>query len=224
MPTLAGYDRGMSHIYETTMSPSKYELLAAWLPSQPWFSGNAARLKPVGAYRFDDPEGEVGLEGHLFTAGNSTVFHVPLSYRGAPLEGGEEFLVGTSEHGVLGTRWISDAVGDPVFRAALANVITQHGTGSREFIETKDGTRTERDPSVRVVGNGHKGADVPELWAARVTELGQATVAETEFASLAVHRVVDLETPLGDDPEGITSLRGSWDSHPERVLLASLQV
>ena len=211
----------MSIIYRTTLTPSKYELLAAWLPRQSWFMGDAARLEPVGAYRFDDPEGDVGIEGHLFTAGDETVYHVPLSYRSASLEGGEEFTVGTMEHGVLGTRWAIDAIGDPVFRAVLAAAIAQGSTGSREFTEDADGTRAEREPTVRVRGTGESSAEVPELAAVRVLQEGAASIAETEFALLAVHRTPSRDA--GDDPEGTRSLRGSWAGQSD-ALLASLRV
>jgi hypothetical protein len=43
-----------------------------------------------------------------------TTYFVPLAYRGAPLPGAEQGLLGTSEHGVLGLRWIYDAAHDPV--------------------------------------------------------------------------------------------------------------
>ncbi len=50
------------------------------------------------------------------TSGGAPVsYHVPLTYRGAPLDGaGEEALVGTAEHGVLGRRWVYDGVHDPL--------------------------------------------------------------------------------------------------------------
>jgi hypothetical protein len=51
----------MAVMHPTTLVPSKLELLAAWLPSQPWFDGDASRLESLGAYRFDDPVGDVGL-------------------------------------------------------------------------------------------------------------------------------------------------------------------
>ncbi|WP_336660698.1 CG0192-related protein [Leucobacter sp. USHLN153] len=211
----------MSIIHRTTLSPSKYELLAAWLPKQPWFTGDATALAPIGAYRFDDPEGEVGLEGHVFRAGDETVYHVPLSYRGAPLEGGEEFEVGTMEHGVLGTRWAYDAVGDPVFRAVLAGAVLHGEAGSREFTEDAEGNQAERDPSVHVRGSGDGDAPVPELAAVRVLTEGSATIAETEFALLAVHRVVAVDA--GEDPAGTLSLRGEWPG-AVGALLASLRV
>nr|WP_245617138.1 hypothetical protein [Knoellia subterranea] len=54
-----------------------------------------AERGPVGTFRLDDPAGEVGMECFLFgSAGGSTLF-VPLTYRGAPLAGAEQHLLGT---------------------------------------------------------------------------------------------------------------------------------
>ena len=51
---------GLMHL--TTMTPSKLELLAAWLPSQPWFVGDANSLVSLSGFRLDDPAGEVGQD------------------------------------------------------------------------------------------------------------------------------------------------------------------
>lgn len=99
------------------MSPTKLELLAAWLPAQPWFTGDAGSLVKAGGFRLDDPAGEVGIEVLLLADAAGLVHHVPLTYRGAPVDGVP--LVGTSQHGVLGWRWIHDAVQDPVAVAQL---------------------------------------------------------------------------------------------------------
>lgn len=125
----------MSEIFPTTMHPSKHELIGPWLPNQPWFSGvGTPELENVGGFRLDDPAGEVGLE-FIFVRDNASpahvVYHVPLTYRGAPLEGAESALLGTSEHGVLGTRWIYDAAVDPVWHTALralanGEILAQH--------------------------------------------------------------------------------------------------
>ncbi|QIK62774.1 hypothetical protein G7068_05870 [Leucobacter viscericola] len=164
----------MSLIYaSTTLRPSKLELLAEWLPTQAWFEGDAAQLASVGAYRFDDPEGEVGIEGHLLTAGSDTVYHVPLTYRGAALEDGEPFLVGTMEHGVLGTRWVSDATGDPVYRSALAAAIAQGGHEATLETVNAEGQTSVRETATHVRGSGSEGSPVPELWAASVEVLGE---------------------------------------------------
>ena len=107
------------------MAPGKLELLAAWLPTRPWYlgTGREPELAKAGGFRLDDPQGEVGIEFMVVTdaSGDEPVaYHVPLSYRAAPLDGADEAaLVGTSEHGVLGKRWVYDGVHDPVVVAQL---------------------------------------------------------------------------------------------------------
>ncbi|MCX4782775.1 maltokinase N-terminal cap-like domain-containing protein [Streptomyces sp. NBC_01264] len=114
----------MAMIYKTTMKPGKTELLTAWLPTRPWYAstGHAPELDRSGGFRLDDPEGEVGIEFMVLTdhsGGRETSYLVPLTYRGAPLDGAGAALVGTSEHGVLGTRWIYDGAHDPVLVGQL---------------------------------------------------------------------------------------------------------
>ena len=59
----------MAIVHNTTMNPGKLELLAAWLPAQPWFpgSGREPELTKAGGFRLDDPRGEVGIEFMLVT-------------------------------------------------------------------------------------------------------------------------------------------------------------
>ncbi|WP_371662259.1 1,4-alpha-glucan branching protein [Streptomyces sp. NBC_00280] len=114
----------MAVIHHTTMTPGKLELLTAWLPTRPWYVGAARgpELAKAGGFRLDDPEGEVGIEFMVVTdaSGDEPVSYlVPLSYRGAPLDGADEALVGTSEHGVLGKRWVYDGAHDPVLVGQL---------------------------------------------------------------------------------------------------------
>lgn len=56
--------QGMAIIHHTTLVPSKIELLAAWLPAQPWYlhRGREPELTKIGGFRLDDPQGEVGIE------------------------------------------------------------------------------------------------------------------------------------------------------------------
>ncbi|GIG36880.1 CG0192-related protein [Cellulomonas pakistanensis] len=143
----------MAIIHRATLEPTKAELVAAWLPTQTWFDGPADVATPVGAYRFDDPDGEVGIESHLFEVGGRLV-HVPLTYRGAPLDGAEESLVGTMEHSVLGTRWVYDGPADPVYVAELTRVVSEGDQQVRMWVETPEGDRVEREPTMRVRGSG----------------------------------------------------------------------
>ena len=43
-----------------------------------------------------------------------TAYQVPMTYRAKALAGADGALIGTSEHGVLGHRWIYDGTRDPV--------------------------------------------------------------------------------------------------------------
>ncbi|MBU3064576.1 1,4-alpha-glucan branching protein [Nocardia sp. NEAU-G5] len=106
----------MAVIHHTTLSPSKVELLHAWLPGRAWFrGGDILDLVRAGGFRLDDPAGEVGMEFYLVTdTGTGTTYHVPMAYRGAPLDGADDALIGTTEHGVLGRRWVYDGARDPV--------------------------------------------------------------------------------------------------------------
>jgi len=114
----------MAVVYETTLVPSKLELLTTWLPGQPWYRGGERPpvLVKSGGFRIDDPQGAVGIEIMAVTdeSGSSPVTYlVPLAYRGAPVAGAEAALLGTTEHGVLGRRWVYDGTRDPVVVAQL---------------------------------------------------------------------------------------------------------
>ena len=124
----------MALIHQATLVPSKLVLLMAWLPSRPWFTGEAD-VKSLGSFRFDDPSGEVGIETILVQATSGPVFQVPLTYRDAPRVGAEEFLVGTTEHSVLGTRWVYDGCGDPVWATALVTAVLTGGTQAAELVD-----------------------------------------------------------------------------------------
>ena len=118
----------MAVIHHTTLTPGKLELLAAWLPAQPWYTrtGRQPELSRAGGFRLDDPDGEVGIEFMVVTDGSGDrpcIYHVPLSYRGAPLDGADDALIGTTEHGVLGTRWVYDGPRDPVLFGQLLALI-----------------------------------------------------------------------------------------------------
>jgi hypothetical protein len=118
----------MAIIHNTTMNPGKLELLTAWLPAQPWYrqTGHEPALAKAGGFRLDDPQGEVGIEFMVITDGSgnqATTYQVPLTYRAGALAGADSALIGTSEHGVLGRRWIYDGVHDPVLLAQLVALI-----------------------------------------------------------------------------------------------------
>ncbi|MFI9629490.1 1,4-alpha-glucan branching protein [Streptomyces sp. NPDC052042] len=136
----------MALIYRTTLTPTKLELLTTWLPAQPWYHGKGQpELVRAGGFRLDDPEGEVGMEFMVVTdtsGDRPATYQVPFSYRGAPLAGAGEALIGTTEHGVLGRRWVYDGTRDPVLVAQLLALVA--GEAEPQMQSTSD----TPDPSV----------------------------------------------------------------------------
>jgi hypothetical protein len=207
----------MAIIHQATLRPSKRELIEEYLPVQPWFTNNGSTSPELlGAYRFDDPDGEVGLETHLLSHGGK-IYQVPLSYRGSALRGGEHSLLGTMEHSVLGTRWVYDACADPVYVAALATAILTGQREAEQFVEV-DGVLEPREGSVKVKGSGTSGVEVPALTpAAPVTEDGVTSI-DAGGLTVRVNRVLDL----GPRPENAADLRGTWAGQEAPVVLATL--
>jgi hypothetical protein len=182
----------MGLVHRATLAPSKRELVERWLPTRPWAAGLVVADK-VAEYRFDDPEGEVGVETILWRTEDGSLLQTPLTYRAEPLEGGEDFLVDTCEHSVLGRRWVYDGCGDPVWAATLAEAILTGGTQSQMVIEL-DGKVVDVPPRMQVRGSGAPGAPVPEV--ASVASVSDGPVARVVAGpvELALARLVG--TPL----------------------------
>lgn len=210
----------MAIIHRADIRPTKLELIRDWLPSQPWYTGEAhPQLLAVGAYRFDDPNGRVGIETHLVRADDGLLLQVPLTYRDAPLPGGQHWLIGTMEHSVLGQRWVYDACGDPVYATALAATILAGGTQAEEFVEV-DGRREPRTPTVSVRGGGSPGNEVPVVEVVEELACSNVDVQTVVIAAgveLTVRRVVDSSVHTA----GEHTLTGIWSGQEEPVLLAT---
>lgn len=202
----------MALIYRATLAPTKIELLTTWLPGRSWAKGTT-EVASAGAYRFDDPANQVGIESILVAAGDGVVLHVPLTYRAAPLAGAEEFLVGTTEHSVLGRRWVYDGCGDPVWAGALATAVLTGGTQVEELVEQGDGRRERREPTATVRGSGSAGAPVPPIAGLTSHDQEQTTVVRTEALELVVVRVVGAEVSAPH------TLIGRWATGGPAVLV-----
>ncbi|CAL9443859.1 hypothetical protein SUDANB121_02316 [Nocardiopsis dassonvillei] len=192
----------MAVVHRTTLTPTKLELLQAWLPAQPWYAGGEPDPARAGGFRLDDPRGEVGIEFMVVTdAGNA--YHVPLTYRGAPLEGGEEALVGTAEHGVLGKRWVYDGTHDPVLAAQLLALLLGDAEPQAQSLSDTP------DPSVtaRFAAAGPP-AGVASFTTAHGPD-GTGIVLETGAGDRITLRVARALSPA-PDPEATGYVSATW--------------
>ena len=143
----------MALLHKATLTPSKAELMNAWLAGRPWLSA-PGDARPVAAYRFDDPDGEVGIETALLQTTDGSVVQVPLTYRGAPLDVAEDALIGTTAHSVLGTRWVYDGCGDPVWATAFATAVLTGSTQAEQYFgSTGDVRCASRPPPSTAAGH-----------------------------------------------------------------------
>lgn len=194
----------MATLHQATLVPSKLELITAWLATQTW--APSGEVSQIGAYRLDDPSGKVGIEGFLLDVAGTPV-HLLLSYRGAELAGADDYLVGTTEHSVLGKRWIYDGCVDPVAVRVLVRAVLSGGTEAELVLVKGEEEIGRREPTVRVKGSGSEDPESVEPFdGVSIRTLGAiASVATTDYA-LDVLRLLDgSHTVSGDE-----TLWGVW--------------
>ncbi|MDX3310434.1 maltokinase N-terminal cap-like domain-containing protein [Streptomyces sp. NPDC054884] len=208
----------MAVIHHTVLKPTKLELLTSWLPTRPWYAGGAGRPEPAkaGGFRLDDPQGEVGIEFMVVTdtAGpHPAAYLVPLTYRGAPLEGAEHALVGTMEHGVLGRRWVYDGCQDPVLVAQLLALIegrVQAQAQSTSDTPDREVTRSYTGDAP-LTANSSAGTDLTAPLTAADDRDG-TELSVPHGTTLRLRRVL---TPVPDDapllpPDATGHVAGCW--------------
>ncbi|TFV53161.1 1,4-alpha-glucan branching protein [Blastococcus sp. TF02A-35] len=204
----------MATIHRTTMAPTKLELLTGWLPGRPWYRGTGApQLARAGGFRLDDPAGKVGLEFMVVHDADGTTYFTPLSYRGAALPGAEPGLLGTSEHGVLGTRWIYDAAYDPAAAAQLLAFLSGQAEAQHQSESDTPDPSVQRRWTLDAV-TGVTPLRVTEDEAERTT----VTLAADGGRQLALDLVRVLQ-PANDEQPGAGSVTAEWagaDGSPVR--------
>jgi hypothetical protein len=206
-------------IHRATLDPSKLDLLAQWVPRQPWATVSAP-LRVVGAFRFDDPAGETGIEVHVLADAADRLFQVLTSYRAAPLSD-DEALIGTTEHSVLGTRWVYDGLRDPVVVAAYASGVLGALPQAQEWVQDGEGGQQQRDPSVHAEAVnpvvGAQAVPTPQSLAGFTSTVdGDPAQVVLPGVVLTVHRVLDLARAAGPRP----TLVARWAGQSSPVVLA----
>lgn len=205
----------MALFHRATITPTKGEILVAWAPTRPWGPSTADSIEVIGSYRFDDPEGRVGMEIHLLTAGGA-LFQVPLTYRDEPLEGGEDALITEMQHSVLGTRWVYDGLRDPQLVIMLA-AVAMTGQGEALGMVFYDGRWYIAPSNVRIRGGGWTQERVPVDGFQLASDDGTAAVLHNERFELTVFR------RPAPGPRPAIGLTATWDGQRDAVVLAEVR-
>ena len=122
-----------------------------------------------------------------------------MTYRGSPLAGADDALIGTTEHGVLGTRWIYDGTCDQVLTTQLAELLQGRAQAQAQSQSSSP------DPTVR---------------SRPVPGLPDATAARLDIA------IVRALTPAGTDSGqgGVGQVSATWmaaDGNQVRSVVAT---
>ena len=205
----------MALFHRATLTPTKTELIAMWAPTQPWGPPVGDAIEVIGSYRFDDPDGRVGMETHLVTAGDA-LLHVPVTYHDEPLDGADDSLITEMEHSVLGTRWVYDGLRDPLYVVMLAGV-AMTGQGEALGMAVYDGRWYIAPSNVRIQGGGWTQERVPVDRFELTSDDGGSAVLQNDRFELTVHR------RPAPGPRPAIGLSATWDEQPEPVVLAEVR-
>ena len=205
----------MALFHRARITPTKAELIAEWAPTQSWGPPGDDPIDVIGSYRFDDPEGRVGMEAFLVSAGG-VLLHVPLTYRDEPLVEIDGARITEMEHSVLGTRWVYDGVRDPRFVGLLAGA-AMAGQGEALGMAEYDGRWYVAPTNVRIRGGG---------WTMERVPVDQFELDYDESAGAVLHNdrfeLTLFRRPVTGPRDALT-LTATWEGHDEPVVLAQIR-
>ena len=134
----------IAKVYSTTvLNPTKAEILHQQF----------GPVTNIGAFRFVDPNGKVGIETLLVRETDGALLQFPVTYREQCISDTHE--VGTTEHSHLGTRHITKIVADPVAVTEIIRVILEGDTN----VQRSDGKTSPYE----IRGTGTAGVDTLTL-------------------------------------------------------------
>lgn len=200
----------MAIFHRATITPTKPEVIAKWAPTQPWGPPVGTDVDVIGSFRFDDPNGRVGMETHLVTAGGQ-LLQVPLTYRDEPFDSAEHALITEMEHSVLGTRWVYDGLQDPLFVVMLAGV-AMTGQGEALGMAVYNDRWYIAPSNVRIHGGGWTDERVPVDRFELTSDEANASVLHNDRFELTMFR-----RPV-TGPRPAIGLTASWGDNGEVVL------
>ena len=204
----------MALFHRATITPTKTELIAEWVPTQPWGFAAGVPFEVIGSYRFDDPDGRVGMETHLVSAGG-TLLQIPLTYRDEPLEDADDALIVEMQHSVLGTRWVYDGMRDPRLAIMLA-AVAMTGQGEALGMAVYGGRWYIAPSNVRIHGGGWTQERVPVDGFEVGHDDATRVVLRNDRFELTVFRRPEPR------PRPAIGLTATWDGQPNPVVLAEV--
>ena len=205
----------MARFHRATITPTKAELIAEWAPTRPWGPPTGEPIEVIGSYRFDDPDGRVGMETHLATAAGA-LLQVPLTYRDEPLDGAEDGLIGEMQHSVLGTRWVYDGLRDPLYAVMLA-AVAMTGQGEALGLAVYDGRWFIAPSNVRIRGGGWTQERVAvDGFELRSDDAHAAVLLNDRFELTMFRRPVAGAAPA-------IGLTATWEGQADPVVLAEVR-
>ena len=205
----------MALFHRATITPTKAEIITGWAPTRSWGPAAAAPVDVIGSFRFDDPEGRVGMETHLVIAGGELV-QVPLTYRDEPLDGAEDALITLMQHSVLGTRWVYDGLRDPRFVLMLAGV-AMTGQGEALGMAMYDRRWYVAPSNVRIHGGGWPQERVPVDGFELDSDDATGSMLHNDRFELTLFR------RPAPGPRPAIGLTATWDGQTEPVMLAEVR-
>jgi hypothetical protein len=205
----------MARFHRATITPTKSELIAEWAPSQPWGPTTDDPIDVIGSYRFDDPDGRVGMETHLVRSG-TMLLQVPLTYRDEPLDEADAALVVEMQHSVLGTRWVYDGLRDPQFVVMLA-AVAMTGQGEAVGMAVYDGRWYIAPSNIRIQGGG---------WTQERVPVDRFELAQDDATGAVLHNdrfdLTVFRRPVAG-PHPAIGLTATWNEQPNAVVLAEVR-
>jgi hypothetical protein len=205
----------MARFHRATITPTKSDLIAQWAPTQPWGPSPSDTTEVIGSYRFDDPDGRVGMEVHLVAAAGA-LLQVPLTYRDEPLDGAGDALITEMHHSVLGTRLVYDGLRDAQLVMMLA-AVAMTGQGEALGLAVYDDRWDIAPTNVRIHGGGWTLERVPvDGFELRSDDGGPAVLCNDRF-ELTVHR------RPATAPRPAIGLTATWEGQAEPVVLAEVR-
>ena len=205
----------MALFHRATITPTKAEIIAQWAPTRSWWPATTDPIDVIGSFRFDDPEGRVGMETHLVAAGGSLV-QVPFTYRDEPLDRAEDGLITEMQHSALGIRWVYDGLRDPRFVIMLAGA-AMTGQGEALGMVVYESRWYIAPSNVRIKGGGWTQERVPVDGFELDSDDATASVLRNDRFELTLFR-----RPV-PRPWPAVGLTATWDGQSEPVVLVELR-